>query len=202
VGLDSLLLEAFLISSRLSPHPSGRGWPPLRHRPLLRSLRPLRLPRWGRLCPVRTGRGCRRVWVGRPRWVVVGAAVLGDGVPGDPAGRHRIAGRWLDGLPQARLAGFGGSVGGMPPIVGAVNAPRNGAAGPRPESRLKVIPQLGTAPGVDQGTPGRWVNAPRGNSQLSEREELNGLRQAIAELAKERDVLIRSASRLIKEATS
>jgi hypothetical protein len=90
----------------------------------------------------------------------------------------------------------------MPPIVGAVNAPRNGAAGPRPESRLKVIPQLGTAPGVDQGTPGRWVNAPRGNSQLSEREELNGLRQAIAELAKERDVLIRSASRLIKEATS
>jgi hypothetical protein len=108
----------------------------------------------------------------------------------------------LDGLPQAGLAGFGGSFGGMPPIVGAVNAPRNGAAGPRPESRLKVIPQLGTAPGVDQGTPGRWVNAPRGNSPLSEREELNGLRQAIAELAKERDVLIRSASRLIKEATS
>lgn len=63
---------------------------------------------------------------------------------------------------------------------------RNGAAGPRPESRLKVIPQLGRASGVNQGTPGRSVNTPRGNAPSSEREELNGPRQAIAELAKER----------------
>ena len=89
----------------------------------------------------------------------------------------------------------------MPPILGAVNAPRNGAAGPRPESRFKVIPQLGATPG-NEATPGRWGNAPRGTAPLSEREELNGLRQAIAELAKERDVLMRSAARLIKEATS
>ena len=105
----------------------------------------------------------------------------------------------LDGLPGAGAAGLGG-FGGMPPIVGGVNAPRNGAAGPRPESRHKVIPQLGGESG--EGTPGRGVNAPRGNGALSEREELNGLRQAIAELAKERDVLMRSAARLIKEATS
>jgi PPE-repeat protein len=107
----------------------------------------------------------------------------------------------LDGLPGAGAAGLGG-FGGMPPIVGGVNAPRNGAAGPRSESRFKVIPELGAAPGVNQPTPGRGANAPRGNSALSEREELNGLRQAIAELAKERDVLMRSAARLIKEATS
>ena len=90
----------------------------------------------------------------------------------------------------------------MPPMVGAVNAPRNGAAGPRSESRLKVIPELGATPGVNQATPGRGVNAPRGTAPLSEREELNGLRQTAAELARERDVLMRSAARLIKEASS
>jgi PPE-repeat protein len=107
----------------------------------------------------------------------------------------------LDGLSQVGPAGFGG-FGGMPPMVGAVNAPGNGAAGPRPESRVKVIPQMGAAPDVNAGTRGRWANAPRGNGPLSEREELNGLRQAIAELAKEHDVLVSSAARLIKEATS
>jgi PPE-SVP subfamily C-terminal region len=107
----------------------------------------------------------------------------------------------LDGLPEVGPAGFGG-FGGMPPMVGAVNAPRNGAAGPRSESRFKVIPELGAAPGVNQHTPGRGGNAPRGTAPLSEREELNGLRQAIAELAKERDMLISSAARMLKEATS
>jgi len=107
----------------------------------------------------------------------------------------------LDGLPQVGPAGFGG-FGGMPMMGGVVNAPRNGAAGPRSESRFKVIPQLGAAPGVNQPAPGRGGNAPRGTAPLSEREELNGLRQAIAELAKERDMLISSAARMLKEATS
>jgi PPE-repeat protein len=102
----------------------------------------------------------------------------------------------LDGLPQAGPAGLGGSFGGMPPIISAVNASRNGAAGPRSESRLKVIPQMAGQP----GTPGRWVSAPAGDSAVSERAELNGLRTAIAELAKERDVLMRSAALVIKEA--
>jgi PPE-repeat protein len=106
----------------------------------------------------------------------------------------------LDSVPQVGAAGFGGSFGGMPPIIGGVNAPQNGAAGPRPESRVKVIPQLGGESG--EGTAGRRGNAPRRDGALSEREELNGLRQAIAELAKERDVLMRSAARLMKEATS
>jgi hypothetical protein len=81
-----------------------------------------------------------------------------------------------------------------------VNAPRSGAAGPRSESRLKVIPQMAGERGVDEGTPGRGVNAPGGHGALSERQELNELRTAIAELAKERDVLKRSAALLIQEA--
>jgi PPE-SVP subfamily C-terminal region len=110
----------------------------------------------------------------------------------------------LDGVPQAGAAGLGGSFGGMPmggmPMMGGlVNAPRNGADSPRPESRLKVIPQLGSAPGVDQGTPDRGMTrAADVVDALSDRErfELHTLRNEIAELAKQRD----KAARLIKEA--
>jgi PPE-repeat protein len=106
----------------------------------------------------------------------------------------------LDGLPGAGAAGPGGSFGG--PVASVVNAPRNGAAGPRSESRLKVIPQMGAAPGVHQGTPERGMK-PNGHASdalgaLSEREryELDELRKQITELAMERD----AAARLIKEA--
>jgi PPE-repeat protein len=104
----------------------------------------------------------------------------------------------LDGVPQAGPAGLGG-FGGMPMMGGMVNAPRNGAASPRPESRLKVIPQLGTALGVDQGTPDRGrTRAADVVDALSDREryELQTLRQEIADLAMERDAV----DRLIKEA--
>jgi PPE-repeat protein len=106
----------------------------------------------------------------------------------------------LDGLPGAGAAGPGGSFGGMPPVASVVNAPRNGAAGPRSESRLKVIPQMGAESGGHDGAPGRWVNAPAGDATLSERHELIELRTAIAELTKETDVLTHSAALLIKEA--
>jgi PPE-repeat protein len=105
----------------------------------------------------------------------------------------------LDGLPQAGPAGLGGWSGGMPMMGGMVNAPRNGAGSPRPESRLKVIPQLGTAPGVDKGTPERGMTrAADVVDALSDREryELHTLRQEIADLAMERDAV----DRLIKEA--
>jgi PPE-repeat protein len=107
----------------------------------------------------------------------------------------------LDGVPLAGAAGPGGWFGGMPPMMGGVvNAPRNGAAGLSSESRLRVIPQMGAVPGGREGTADRWVNAPDGDATLSERAELNGLCDAIAELARERDVLMRSAALLIKEA--
>jgi PPE-repeat protein len=107
----------------------------------------------------------------------------------------------LDGLPAAGATGPGGWLRGMPPMMGGVvNAPRNGAAGHPSESRLRVIPQMAAAPGGREGTPGRWVNAPGGDATVSERDELNGLRHAIAELAKEREVLMSSAALLVKEA--
>jgi PPE-repeat protein len=107
----------------------------------------------------------------------------------------------LDGVPLAGAAGPGGWFGGMPPMMGGVvNAPRNGAAGLSSESRLRVVPQMGAVPGGREGTADRWVNAPDGDATLSERAELNGLCDAIAELARERDVLMRSAALLIKEA--
>jgi hypothetical protein len=80
-----------------------------------------------------------------------------------------------------------------------VNAPRNGADSPRPESRLKVIPQMARESGVDQGTPDRaMTRASDAVDALSDRErfELHTLRNEIAELAKQRD----KAARLIKEA--
>ena len=105
----------------------------------------------------------------------------------------------LDGVPQVGAAGLGG-FGGMPMLGGVVNASRNGAAEPRPESRLKVIPQLAVAPGAREGTPDRGMR-PTGRAAedaLSDREryELHTLRNEIAELAKQRD----KAARLIKEA--
>jgi hypothetical protein len=108
----------------------------------------------------------------------------------------------LDGLPQAGAAGLGGWSGGMPLMGGVVNAPRNGAAGPRPESRLKVIPQMPGESGVEEGTPDRGMR-PTGRAlnavdALSDREryELHTLREEIAELAMERDAV----DRLIQEA--
>jgi PPE-repeat protein len=104
----------------------------------------------------------------------------------------------LDGVPQAGPAGLGG-FGGMPMMGGMVNAPRNGADSPRPESRLKVIPQLAAAPGAHDGTPDRGrTRAADVVDALSDREryELHTLRNEIAELAKQRD----KAARLIKEA--
>jgi PPE-repeat protein len=109
----------------------------------------------------------------------------------------------LDGLPQAGAAGLGGSFGGMPPMMGGmVNAPRYGAAGPRSESRLNVIPQIAAAPGVHEGTRDRGTT-PNGHASdagdaLSDREryELHELRKEIADLAMQRDAV----DRLIKEA--
>jgi PPE-repeat protein len=109
----------------------------------------------------------------------------------------------LDGLPQAGAAGLGGSFGGMPPMMGGVvNAPRSGAAGPRPESRLQVIPQMAAAPRIREGTPDRVMTPTAGAADagdaLSDREryELHELRKEIADLAMQRDAV----DRLIKEA--
>src|ERR1700733_1238871 len=157
-------------------------------RPLRRRQRPLRRRR-------------RRPLLRRPLdWR--GGVGRGGGGGESPAIRlaaNALPAAGLDGVPQAGTAGLGG-FGGMPMMGGVVNASRNGAAEPRPESRLKVIPQLAAAPGARQGTPdgGMTPTGRAAGDALSDREryELHTLRNEIAELAKQRD----KAARLIKEA--
>ena len=104
----------------------------------------------------------------------------------------------LSGLPQAGAAGPGGWFGGIPPIGSVVNAPRNGEPSPRSYDRRAAMRQAAGESGPHEGTLGRCASAGRAN--LSERDELERLRQSIADVAKERDLLKRSAALLIKEA--
>jgi PPE-repeat protein len=109
----------------------------------------------------------------------------------------------LAALPEAGAAGPSGRLGGIPaigPIGSFVNAPRNGAGSPN----YRVQAQAGGEPNGKERAPGQWrgfdLLAPEGQPPLSEREELVALRAGIAELTKERDLLKRSATLLIKEA--
>jgi PPE-repeat protein len=109
----------------------------------------------------------------------------------------------LSALPQAEAAGPTGWLGGMPaigPIGSIINAPRNGAGSPNGSVRA----QAGGEPSPKERTRGHWQGfdllAPEAQSPLTEREQLIALRKGIAELTKERDLLKRSATLLIKEA--
>jgi PPE-repeat protein len=138
------------------------------------------------------------------------ASVGGLSVPqawGSAAPEIRLAARGLpmaglDAVPRAGAAG-GGWPGGMPaigPIGSIVNAPRNGAGSPN--SRAKV--QAGGQPSPSERKQVHWQGFdpldPVAESALGEREELIALRKGIADLTKERDLLKRSATLLIKEA--
>jgi PPE-repeat protein len=98
----------------------------------------------------------------------------------------------------------GGMFNGMCPVGSVVNTSRNGESRSRADSGLKVIPQMPGEPGVGQNTPSRWAkpdqHAPHDASASNERDELNDLRTAIAALAKQRDVLERSANLFIEKA--
>jgi PPE-repeat protein len=137
------------------------------------------------------------------------ASVGGLSVPqswatASPAVRLAATALPADGLGAwAGSAAPGGMFNGMCPVGSVVNTPRNGEPRSRVDSRLKVIPQMPGEPGVGENTPGRWVtpdrHAPHDASALTERDELHDLRMAIAQLARERNVLERSAILLIKE---
>ncbi|WP_438268867.1 PPE family protein [Mycobacterium malmoense] len=112
----------------------------------------------------------------------------------------------LDGLPQAGPAGPGGFYGGMPPmgpVASVVNAPRGDQGRLRAGARHKVIPALAGESGMNDDAAAGWVkpntNAD-GDEAVSERDELNQLRKAIADVTRQRDVLKRTAATLIKEA--
>ncbi len=90
----------------------------------------------------------------------------------------------------------------MGPVASVVNAPRGEQGRLRAGARHKVIP--GRRIGHARGPGGRWVEptAPaEGDGAVSERDELNQLRRAMADVTRQRDVLKRTAATLIKEAT-
>jgi PPE-repeat protein len=111
----------------------------------------------------------------------------------------------LEGL-QAAPAGAAGMYGGGVPAIGpigsVVNAPRNGESRSRFGDRRAAMRQTVGESSPDERAAGRWggfdLFAPDG--QVSGRDEINRIRAAIAGVSKERDVLKRSASLLIKEA--
>ena len=111
----------------------------------------------------------------------------------------------LNGLPGA-APGISGFSGGMPmgPIGSVVNAPRNSEPSSRYRTGAKVVAQTGGQPAGSDDKQPRWANfdefAPDVQDPRSERDELNDLRKAITAVAKEREVLKRSAALLIKEA--
>lgn len=103
----------------------------------------------------------------------------------------------LEALPAA--AGGGGMFNGVPILGNVVNASRGGGADSR--SGKKVRLDLGHKGGKDDVP--NWSTTPGKHEitgRYSERDELNELRKVAADLAKERDVLKRSANMLITEA--
>jgi PPE-repeat protein len=97
----------------------------------------------------------------------------------------------------------GGMMGGLPAVGSVVNAPRNGGSRTRAGARLAVLPRLpGEASTAEHDTTSPTYTGPHpgGVGASDDRDELDGLRSAIAQMARERDVLKRSASLLIKEA--
>nr|WP_269466899.1 PPE family protein [Mycobacterium kansasii] len=110
----------------------------------------------------------------------------------------------LDGLPQVAAASPGGFYGMPPmgPVASVVNAPRGDQTRPRAGSRHRVIPALGES-GLREDPAARWVTPAAKadeDAAVSDRDELNQLRKALADVSRQRDVLKRTAATLIKEA--
>lgn len=111
----------------------------------------------------------------------------------------------LDGLPQTGPIGpgFYGGVPPMGPVASVVNAPRGDQGRLRAGARHNVIPAAAES-GMREDPDARWAEpaAPADvNAAVSERDELNQLRKAMADVSRQRDVLKRTAATLIKEAT-
>ncbi|KAA8939277.1 MAG: PPE family protein, partial [Mycobacterium sp.] len=124
-----------------------------------------------------------------------------------PAIRLAATAMPLDATSPAAAAP-GSLFGGVPPMgpVGSiVNAPRDGEVRLRSRWRSSVLPPWATGPTDHDHTRGRYTPPHHGSSDdelagLSEWDEIEQLRQQIAELAKERDVLKDTAALLLEEA--
>lgn len=109
----------------------------------------------------------------------------------------------LDGLPQVAAPGGFYGMPPMGPVASVVNAPRGDQTRPRAGSRQPVIPALAGEPGMREDPAARWVTASTKadeDAAVSDRDELNQLRKALADVSRQRDVLKRTAATLIKEA--
>ncbi|WP_325096784.1 PPE family protein [Mycolicibacterium vinylchloridicum] len=102
-------------------------------------------------------------------------------------------------VPAAAPGGLMGAPGAMGSVV---NAPRTGDSRDRAGSRLKLIPRLPGEVSARDDAAARplLTQSSRSAGSSVERDELEQLRAAIADASRERDVLKRSASLLIKEA--
>jgi PPE-repeat protein len=118
-----------------------------------------------------------------------------------------LSGAGLEGVPQAGAVapGFYGGMPPMGPVASVVNAPRGDQGRIRAGARQKVIPAFAGETGMHDDPAGRWVKPTADaddDAAVSERDELNQLRKAIADVTRQRDVLKRTAANLIKEATT
>lgn len=99
--------------------------------------------------------------------------------------------------------GTGGMVGGVPPIGSMVNAPKGGTPALKEGPRSNLVPGL-TGAGAGGGQAGsRWTEFDPNNpaeGPLSERDELEGLRKAVGELGRQRDILREQAAILLNKA--
>ncbi|ORW64100.1 hypothetical protein AWC23_25950 [Mycobacterium saskatchewanense] len=110
----------------------------------------------------------------------------------------------LPTMPEAALGSPGLFGGGMPPLGSVVNAPRGSEAGSESDPRAKARARPAGQPSdplraiMWQEQPSKLVRAAGSDSELGDRErdELDELRRAIAEVAGERD----AAAKLIREA--
>jgi PPE-repeat protein len=112
----------------------------------------------------------------------------------------------LPGSLMAAAAGGGGAAGGSWAATRSGRAAQPGGATRTPGPPRAVIPQVARAAGLHDLTHGQatWPDqrAHGGEGSLSEsvRDEINDLRRQVAELALERDVLMRAAALWAKEA--
>lgn len=117
-------------------------------------------------------------WGTAPSVRLAATALPAAGLAGAPAGTVAPA-AYYGGMP-----GFGG------PVASVVNAPRGDQS--RGRSRQKVIPAIAREPDLTADRPD--------DGALSERDELDQLRRAVADVTRQRDVLKRTAATLIQEA--